>query len=303
MGSDLIYCNNCCEAYHSTCLNEYERPRLNSSSDFWLCPNCNVCNICGLLTHENILSRMTNEQNLFSQLISCFDCKKNFHIKCIKKLKDEQINELNNSNNNSIISLSRLSNSYLLNQIWSCPSCIKCDCGEELISNERNILSLTKTFTSQQSLMCYDCLNNIKLIRLEKNDNIEKCHLCEKYIEQILLKKKQINYLLQCIKCKNRFHSKCDGYLNEDVEIIPHIKNLFLNIICSKCDLDEREKIRRNLIEYKLQGKDFLFLLRSPSITAYVLYFRVVIRPAGLDFFFRVFTCFLSQIKHLCRNK
>ena len=250
MGCDLIYCNSCCEAYHRNCLNEYERPRINSSNESWLCPNCNVCNICGLLTHDNLLSRLSSNE---PQLISCFDCKKTFHMKCIKRFKDDQLNEWNNNHNNSnnsIVSLSRLSNSYLLNQTWFCPSCIKCDCGELLISNDRNILSLTKTFFSQQSLMCFDCLNNMKLIRLQKNDNIEKCHLCEKFIEQI-----SSNYnLLQCLKCKNRFHPKCDGYLTEDTAIIPHIKHLCLNTICSKCDLDEREEIGKYLIEYKLQG-------------------------------------------------
>jgi hypothetical protein len=266
MGSDLIYCNSCCEAYHSNCLNEYERPRLNSSSELWLCPNCNVCNICGLLTPEHFLSRMTPEQNFSTQLISCFDCQRNFHLKCIKRLKDDQLNELNNSNSpttNSIISLSRLSNSYLLNQTWFCPSCIKCDCGEELISNERNILAITKTFSSQQSLMCYDCFNNMKLLRLEKNDQIEKCHLCEKYLEQILTKLQSKTSLLQCMKCKNRFHSKCDGYGNEDTQMIPHIKNLCLNIICSKCDSEEREKIRKSLMEYKIQGKDLFRLIEK----------------------------------------
>ncbi|CAF3372679.1 unnamed protein product [Rotaria socialis] len=262
VGSDLIYCNCCCEAYHPTCLNNYERPQFNSSSDSWLCPNCNVCNICGLLTHPNFLSRMTNEQNLSSQLISCFDCKRNFHLKCIKRFKDDQLNELNNLNNNnnninnnSIVSLSRLSNSYLINQTWFCPSCIKCDCGQPLVSNDRNILSLAKTFSSQQSLMCFDCVNSIKLIRMQKNDNIEKCHLCEKYIEQMFPKQqqKQINYFLQCIKCRNRFHPKCDGYLNEDADIIPHIRHLCLNIICSKCDSDEKEKLKKSLLDYKLQ--------------------------------------------------
>jgi hypothetical protein len=262
MGSDLIYCNSCCEAYHPCCLNECERPRLNPPSESWLCPNCNVCNICGLLTHRNFLSRMTGEQNLSSQqLISCFDCKRNFHIKCIKRFKEDQsielnhiYNNINNNTNNSVVSLSRLSNSYLLNQTWFCPSCIKCDCGQALTSNERNILSLTKTFSSQQSLMCFDCLNNMKLVLQEKNDNIEKCHLCEKYIEQILTKQ-QRNSLLQCIKCKNRFHPKCDGYLNEDAILIPHIKNLCLNIICSKCDFDESQKIKKFLLEYKTEGK------------------------------------------------
>ncbi|CAF4703283.1 unnamed protein product, partial [Rotaria socialis] len=274
VGSDLIYCNCCCEAYHPTCLNNYERPQFNSSSDSWLCPNCNVCNICGLLTHPNFLSRMTNEQNLSSQLISCFDCKRNFHLKCIKRFKDDQLNELNNLNNNnnninnnSIVSLSRLSNSYLINQTWFCPSCIKCDCGQPLVSNDRNILSLAKTFSSQQSLMCFDCVNSIKLIRMQKNDNIEKCHLCEKYIEQMFPKQqqKQINYFLQCIKCRNRFHPKCDGYLNEDADIIPHIRHLCLNIICSKCDSDEKEKLKKSLLDYKLQCKNSLLLFCSRS--------------------------------------
>jgi hypothetical protein len=261
MGSDLIYCTSCCEAYHPSCLNEYERPRSDSISDSWLCPNCNVCNICGLLTHPNFLSRMAHDQSLSPQLISCFDCKRNFHVKCIKRFKDDQwheLNALNNTNNpnqNSIVSLSRLSNSYLLNQTWFCPSCIRCDCGQALVSNDRNILPLTKTYASQQSLMCFDCLSNIKLIRTEKNENIERCHLCEKYIEQIYSKQQQqIISFLQCTKCKHRFHPKCDGYLDEDATIIPQMRNLGCKVICSKCDSSERGRIRKYLLEYKLQG-------------------------------------------------
>jgi hypothetical protein len=239
MGTDLIYCNSCCEAYHTACLNESERPRLCPTPESWLCPNCNVCNICGLLTN--------------SPLIICFDCKRIFHIKCIKQFKDEQQQQ-----------------QYLNihNQIWFCPLCIKCDCGQKLLSNEENLLSLTKSFLSQQSLMCLDCLNNMKIIRTNKNDKIEKCHLCEKFIEQFIIKPKplfslslignqsqqRINNLLQCIKCKHRFHPICDGYLNEDITLIPYIKNISMNIICSKCDCNQRENIRNSLINYKLQG-------------------------------------------------
>jgi len=233
MGNDLIYCNSCCEAYHRGCLNESERPHLCPTPESWLCPNCNVCNICGLL--ENC------------QLITCFDCKKIFHIKCLKQSKDEQqyIN--------------------IRHQIWLCSLCIKCDCGQKIISNEQNILSLTKSFSSQQSLMCIDCLNNMKIIRTKKNDKIEKCHLCDKFIEQFIKKPKPLfslslignqsqqktHHLLQCIKCKHHFHPICDGYLNEDVTLIPYIS---INIICSKCDYEQRENIRKFLINYKLQG-------------------------------------------------
>ena len=264
MGSDLIYCTNCCEPYHSHCLNEYERPRLNSSlEDYWLCPNCNVCSICGILTSDNLLSRMNNDSNQSSQLISCYDCQRNFHFKCLKRFQDH---ELPSSNNNSIILLSRLSHSYLYNQTWSCPSCIKCDCGEELKSTERNILPLNKTFASQQALMCTDCFDRFEVLHREKNDHMDKCHFCEKYLEQIRFKNAHQNCLLQCCKCKHRFHAKCDGYLNEDVQILSRIDHLTLNVICSKCDTDEREKIRQDLREYKIQSKTLTPLQKQDEI-------------------------------------
>jgi hypothetical protein len=105
----------------------------------------------------------------------------------------------------------------------------------------------------------------MKILRTNKNDQIEKCHLCEKFIEQFITKPKplfslslignkteeKIKHLLQCIKCKYHFHPKCDGYLNEDVTFI---KNISTNIICSKCDSNQREFIKNSLMNYKLQG-------------------------------------------------
>ncbi|CAF4234065.1 unnamed protein product, partial [Adineta steineri] len=158
-------------------------------------------------------------------------------------------------------------NSNFHNQQWFCPVCIKCDCGQALISNERNLLSTAKTITSQQSRMCSDCLNNMKIFRANKNDNIEKCHLCEKFIEQYITKPKplfsmtligkqtpqKINNLLQCIKCKHHFHPICDGYLNDDVTLITYIQDICSNIICSKCDINQKENIKNSLTNYKLQ--------------------------------------------------
>ena len=236
MGTDLIYCNGCCQAYHMACLNESECPQLCPTPESWLCPNCIVCHICGLSKN--------------SQLISCSDCKRYFHVKCIKQSKDEQ------------------QNLKIRNQIWFCPSCIKCDCGQALISNEQNLLLLTKSLSSQQSLMCSDCLKNMKIIRTTKPNNIEKCHLCDRFIEQFITKPKplfslslignqtqrQVHPLLQCIQCKHRYHPKCDGYLNEDVTLITYIKDMDANIVCSKCDYNQKENIKKCLINYKFQG-------------------------------------------------
>lgn len=245
MGNDLIYCNSCCQAYHPACLTESDRPTLCPTPESWLCPHCHVCCICGLSNN--------------SQSITCFDCKQIFHIKCLKPSIDESIS----------LNLHHLS--------WLCPLCIKCDCGERLISNEENLLALTKSVTSQQSLMCSTCLNNIKSIRTNKAEKIEKCHLCEKFIEQFLSKPKPLfslslignqpkpkfSYLLQCHQCQHRFHPSCDGYFNEDVLLIPYLS---IKIICSKCDEDQRRNIQKKLINYKIQSRRyarFQFCIRN----------------------------------------
>ena len=238
--NDLIYCQSCCEGYHFNCLNDYEQPRANLSSQNWLCPNCNVCTICGLLT---------SKINQSEPLISCYDCQKTFHLKCLKKTAsstDEQYIEIfQMTNNNSVVSQSRLMNSYLLNHIWFCPTCVHCDCGEKLYSNERNLLCLTRYFSTQ---MCFDCFNQLKILRIEKHDQIDKCLFCEKFIEQISTKDKSPWSLLRCTKCQYRFHSKCDGYFPEDLPILTQMK---LNLICSKCDRQQHDFIRQQLNQIK----------------------------------------------------
>ena len=257
MGNDLIYCNSCCEAYHPCCLNENERPRLHPPPESWLCPKCNVCKICGQLTHGNGSSTIStnHDHNGSGQMISCSDCQRNFHLKCLKRFKDDQWFELNqylNSTTISVIAQSRLSYSFSVNQHWSCPSCLKCDCGQEIQSNERNLISLGKTFLSQQALMCGDCLNNFKFLRLHKNDQIDRCHLCDKYLEQILIKS-QNHILLQCTKCQHRFHPRCDGFLNEDSLLLSQMNKQPSMVVCSKCDIDQKNQIQKDLLDSKLR--------------------------------------------------
>lgn len=249
LGDDLIYCNSCCEAYHRFCLNDNERPRLDPPTDSWLCPKCNVCSICGLLTYSH------SDANSSPQMLSCTDCQRNFHFKCLKRFKDDQWNELVQqfqSTPTSVIIQSRLSNCFFLNQSWLCPSCIRCDCGQEIPANERNIVSFSKNILSQQLTMCHDCLNNFKFLRLHKNDQIERCHFCEKYLEQISIKS-QKQVLFQCSKCQLRFHPKCDGFLNEDPLLLSEMKKS--NIVCSKCDVEQRNQIQNCLVDSKIESK------------------------------------------------
>ena len=246
MGNDLIYCQNCCEPFHPNCLNAFERARFHPSIDSWLCPNCRVCSICGLFCEPtNNYSRLnsTTESN---SMISCCDCEKTFHLKCLKRNFDE-IRPESNGTTPSVVSLSRLTHSFILNELWTCPTCVKCDCGQDLTSNERNLLSLGKTSIAQQSLMCNDCSNNFKFLRLHKNDQIDRCAFCEKFIEQILIKNQNSSSaLLQCSQCQHRFHPKCDQFISEDVLLL-----LSTPIVCSKCDQIRHEQIRRDLNEFK----------------------------------------------------
>ena len=237
MGHDLLYCNSCCQAYHSACLNELERPQFYPPPESWVCPNCTICNICGL--------------SMNSSIISCSDCRRRFHLQCLKQGKDEQHNP------------------NLSNPLWLCPLCIKCDCGQALASTEHNLVSLNKSRASQQSLMCAECLKNMKIIRSNKNEDIERCHLCTKFIEQFSTTPKplfsvsligkqsqqKVRNLLQCTRCKHRFHPKCDGYLNEDVTLLPYVNTECTNMICSKCDGNESDQIKATLMNYKLQGE------------------------------------------------
>lgn len=237
MGRDLLYCNSCCQAYHSACLNELERPQFLPTPESWVCPNCTICNICGL--------------SINSSIISCFECRRRFHLQCLKQSKDEP------------------HTAHLSASIWLCPLCIKCDCGQALASTERNLVPLNKSLASQQSLMCAECLSNMKIIRSNKNDDIERCHLCAKFIEQFSTKPKALfsvslighrppakeKNLLQCTRCAHRFHPKCDGYLNEDVMLMPYVKSACASLICSKCDGSESEAMKAALMNFKLQGR------------------------------------------------
>ena len=231
MGMDLIYCNQCSQAYHSYCLNASERPRFRPVPDSWLCPMCYSCQICGLSSTDCSLS------------ISCSDCQRIFHRTCLKS-----------SLSDSIVHLSR----------WLCPSCIQCDCGQRLKSTDDNLLQLGKSVTCQQSLMCTDCSNRLKDLRTKSNIKLEKCHLCQRYLSQYLTKMKPLFSLslisqqskqkqvplFQCQSCQHHFHPHCDGYLTEDVLLQNSFK---VKIICSQCDREEKEKNQNLFQNYKLE--------------------------------------------------
>ncbi|XP_073426510.1 histone-lysine N-methyltransferase 2B isoform X2 [Dendrobates tinctorius] len=93
----FLYCQVCCEPFHTFCLEESERP-LPEQEDGWCCQRCKFCNVCG------------RKGKAKKPLLECELCQTNYHINC-------------------------LGPRYPVNQPrsrkgWLCSSCIRCkSCG------------------------------------------------------------------------------------------------------------------------------------------------------------------------------
>ncbi|CAN8251721.1 unnamed protein product [Cochlearia groenlandica] len=69
-GGDLLLCDGCPSAFHHSCIGLSNLPK----EELWFCPCC-CCNICG---------SMEPQEN--SKLMSCEQCQKRFHLKCLKEV-------------------------------------------------------------------------------------------------------------------------------------------------------------------------------------------------------------------------
>ncbi|KAM9299526.1 histone-lysine N-methyltransferase 2B [Gastrophryne carolinensis] len=66
----FLYCQVCCEPFHTFCLEESERP-LPEQEDSWCCQRCKFCNVCG---HKGKAKK---------PLLECELCQTNYHINCL----------------------------------------------------------------------------------------------------------------------------------------------------------------------------------------------------------------------------
>ncbi|ESO93734.1 hypothetical protein LOTGIDRAFT_59489, partial [Lottia gigantea] len=90
---ELLYCCICCEAYHTFCIDEEDRPS-NDNKDNWCCDNCQFCNVCG---YQN-------------NLLSCDRCQSTYHPECLGPNYPTRPSSKKN--------------------IWVCTKCVKCkSCG------------------------------------------------------------------------------------------------------------------------------------------------------------------------------
>ncbi|CAN2388034.1 histone methyltransferase activity (H3-K4 specific) [Pristimantis euphronides] len=66
----FLYCQVCCEPFHTFCLEESERP-LPEQEDSWCCQRCKFCNVCG------------RKGKAKKPLLECELCRTNYHINCL----------------------------------------------------------------------------------------------------------------------------------------------------------------------------------------------------------------------------
>ncbi|KAM5132236.1 LOW QUALITY PROTEIN: histone-lysine N-methyltransferase 2B [Mantella aurantiaca] len=66
----FLFCQVCCEPFHTFCLEESERP-LPEQEDNWCCQRCKFCNVCG---HKGKAKK---------PLLECELCQTNYHVYCL----------------------------------------------------------------------------------------------------------------------------------------------------------------------------------------------------------------------------
>ncbi|XP_068097971.1 histone-lysine N-methyltransferase 2B isoform X2 [Hyperolius riggenbachi] len=150
----FLYCQLCCEPFHTFCLEESERP-LPEQEDSWCCQRCKFCNVCG---HKGKTKK---------PLLECELCQTNYHINCLGP--------------NYPVKPQRSGKG------WSCSSCIRCkSCGAcpaveaDLELTKGGNLCMTCSALYNKGNFCPICSRCY-----EENDYESKmiqCAKCEKWV-------------------------------------------------------------------------------------------------------------------------
>ncbi|XP_072324982.1 histone-lysine N-methyltransferase 2B-like isoform X2 [Scyliorhinus torazame] len=94
---EMVYCQVCCEPFHSFCLDEKERPSTDQKEN-WCCRRCKFCHVCG------------RKSKASKHLLECNKCRATYHAACL------------GPNYPTRPSKKR--------QTWVCPKCVRCkSCG------------------------------------------------------------------------------------------------------------------------------------------------------------------------------
>lgn len=69
--AQMIYCQVCCEPFHSFCLWPEERPQ-EENKENWCCRRCKFCHVCGRKSKNNKVCGCGQEDLRLSSLVGFF---------------------------------------------------------------------------------------------------------------------------------------------------------------------------------------------------------------------------------------
>ncbi|KAG8433656.1 hypothetical protein GDO86_012126 [Hymenochirus boettgeri] len=114
----LLFCQVCCEPFHSFCLEESERPPPKQEGT-WCCQRCKFCNVCGRRAKPK------------KPLLQCELCQTNYHVNCLGP--------------NYPVKQTRTRKG------WICSACVRCKSCGAAPGKEGNVE------LSEESKLCSDC--------------------------------------------------------------------------------------------------------------------------------------------------
>ncbi|KAF7662794.1 hypothetical protein LDENG_00226930 [Lucifuga dentata] len=179
---EMIYCQICCEPFHSFCLSPEECPQ-EENKENWCCRRCKFCHVCGRKSKSS------------KPVLQCRRCHTSYHPSCLGPTYPKPMN---------------------CSTPWVCLTCIRCKSCGVTPGNSWDL-----AWNLKQDL-CPDCSS------LHKKGNF--CTVCCKSYED----NSHSTQMVQCAKCSQCVHSKCEGLSEELFELLscqPH----GVVFTCSNC--------------------------------------------------------------------
>ncbi|KAM9824640.1 histone-lysine N-methyltransferase 2B-like [Neosynchiropus ocellatus] len=255
---EMIYCQICCEPFHSFCLSPEERP-LEETKENWCCRRCKFCHVCGRRSKHK------------KPVLQCKRCQTSYHPSCLGPTYPKPVN---------------------CTIPWICMTCIRCkSCGvtpgksgDTAWNHERSLCPECNTLYNKGHhcpicQRCYDGGN-----QLEQMIQCIVCykwvhHKCEGYSDELFcLMSSKGQVAFTCSPCSKR--SPEQNRLKEELqhELMTCMENIVTSllssqitqhlILCESCEtngnkpvMEEEPVCDLHAIKKKLEAKHYISFL------------------------------------------
>ncbi|XP_029023836.1 histone-lysine N-methyltransferase 2B [Betta splendens] len=210
---EMIFCQICCEPFHSFCLSAEERPK-EENKENWCCKRCKFCHVCG---RRNKSSK---------PVLQCRRCQTSYHPSCLGPTYPKPVN---------------------CSMPWVCMTCIRCkNCGVtpgktwDLSWNHEHDLCPDCTLSHNKGnfcTVCHKCYDDGK--QHAQMIQCSKCshwihYKCEGLSDELfgLLSSQQIEEVFTCSPCSQ--HRTNHSSLKEQLQsrLIAGIEEVLTSLLC-----------------------------------------------------------------------